>query len=32
VYLDWIDAWDFDTAVAEARRQKVDPAKRWLIF
>jgi len=32
VYLDWIDAWDFDTAVAEARRQKVDPAKAMVDF
>jgi cysteinyl-tRNA synthetase, unknown class len=32
VYLDWIDAWNDDAAVAEARRQKIDPAKSMVDF
>ena len=27
LYLDWVDAYDDDTVVAAAKRQKVDPAK-----
>jgi cysteinyl-tRNA synthetase len=27
LYLDWVDAWDYEPCVVEARRQHVDPAK-----
>ena len=32
VYLDWIDGWDDDRVAAEARRQKVDPARAMVDF
>jgi cysteinyl-tRNA synthetase len=32
LYLDWIDAWDFDPVVAEAKKQHVDPARAMVDF
>jgi cysteinyl-tRNA synthetase, unknown class len=32
LYLDWIDAWDFDPCVAAAQRQHVDPAPAMVDF
>jgi cysteinyl-tRNA synthetase len=32
LYLDWIDAWDYDPCVAEAKREGIDPAKAMVDF